>query len=216
MQRKWVLVAAGIAAVAVLLVAGQLLLNARTSPANTSPTMPAEQPGSTTPATSTPAPAPGSTTASASGSAETSLPLAKPGIIAPLPGGEPLAPVKPSGAAKPGDALHPLASAPPGLVAGLSVGKVPTGSAYAITFRPWGFGPADRNGQTVAVTVTKVTPVGGAPDISSLVRNPQLFVMDAKRGGNVASGGAHTAVVTFVADGDKLVPVLTKVSAPRP
>jgi len=216
MQRKWVLVAAGVAAVAIVLVAGQLLLNGRTSPASTSPSAPAKQPGNATPTTGAPAAAPSTTTTSASGSAETSLPSAKPGLIAPLPGGKPLPPVKPSGAAKPGDALHPLATAPPGLVAGLSVGRIPTESAYVIAFRPWGYGPADRLGQTVAVSVTKVTPVAGAPDISSLVRNPLLLTMDANRGGNVAVGGAHTATVTFVADGDQLVPVVTKVMAQQP
>ncbi len=188
MQRKWVLVAAGVAAVAILLVAGQLLLKSKEPPPGLSQTPPAD----------------------------TSLPTTRTGIIAPLPGGRPLPTIKPTGAAKPGDPLHPLDSSPPGLVAGLAVGRVPTGSAYLITFRPWGYGPANRIGQTVAVSVTKLTPIGRAPDISSLTRNPLLLTMDAKGDGDVAAGGVHSATLTLVADGDQIVPVLTNVEPQTP
>jgi len=215
MHKRWALVASGIAAVAVLLVAGQVLLSRDSSPQSTQPTPPAEQPGSTAAAPATAA-ALTATPAPAGRSAESSLPSGQRRLIAPLPGGKVLARIKPTGVARPGDALHPLASSPPALVAGFAVGRIPTGSAYTVTFRPWGYGPANGIGQTVAVSVTKAVPLGDAPDVSSLTRHPLLLTMDADNGGNVASGGVHAATLTFVAQGDGLVPVLTNVQEQRP
>jgi hypothetical protein len=208
MQKKWVLVAGGVAAVALLLVAGQLLLN-RTAPTRDA----AQPPGTPASATSStaagsPAKAPGTSTASGTASTR------PPGYIAPLPGGKPLKPVSPTSVAKGGSALHPLSSAPAGLIAGFSAGKLPTGSTYAVTFRPWGYGPASHTGQTVVVTLTTIEPVGGAPDLRSLTRPPMLLVMSAAEGGEVLAGGLHTGTVTFVADGAQLVPTLSKVVAP--
>lgn len=209
MTKKWVLVAVG-AAAAALLVGGQLLLVNRASP----PKAPAGQTAEATSAPSPSAASKGSATKQPSSSALSTVPSQPPRVIAPLPGGAPLKPIKPAGPAKTGSALHPLSEAPVGLVAGFSPGRARPGATYAVTFRPWGYGPADRWGQTVVVTVTKVVPTGAAPDVSALMRGPVLMVMDAPQGGNVAAGGAGTATLTFRAEGAKMVPTLSNVEAP--
>lgn len=209
MAKKWVLITAGVAAAAILLVGGQLLLAGRTS----SRTVPAEQAAGVTATPSPSAASQGATATEPGSSAQTTSPSQPPGVIAPLPGGAPLKPIKPAGPATAGSALHPLSAAPPGLVAGFSAGRARPGAAHTITFRPWGYGPADRWGQTVVATVIKTTPTGDSPDISALMRGPVLLVMDAPRGGNVAAGGFHTATLTFAADGARLVPTLSNVEA---
>jgi hypothetical protein len=194
MRKKWVLVAGGVIAFGALLVAAQFLSTRG----------------------STPVASPTHTAGAPAGAVEATSGTGIPGVIAPLPGGPKLPAIKPTSAAKPGARLHPLTDAPRGLISGVSPQRIAPGSTYSVRFKPWGYGPANRYGQTVAVTVTKATPTSGAPDIAWLVRSPLLAVMYAAHGGNVLAGGTQAATLTFSTAGANVVPVLSRVGPAKP
>ncbi len=209
MQRKWVLVAGALVIGGALIVAGQYAMMRKDTPS------PAEQPGPTATA-ETAQPQAGGPTPAVEASAATSAPHASsdstsaPRPVAPLPGGTPLARISPEGVAADGDRLHPLASAPAGLVSGVSSELLPEGTRYRINFKPWGYGPASRLGQTLVVTITKYTPVGEAPNLDRLAKVPLLLVMNASDGGDLAAGGHFTGTITFTPQDEQLVPVLAQ------
>jgi len=191
MRNRTLIVVVGLVALAAVLVAGQLYLT-RPKPS--------------------PAASPTATNASTELTSQTGVP----GVVPPLPGGKALPSVAPSGPAKEGALLHPLSSAPVGVVAGLVNGKIPPGSVYTVKFRPWGYGPAGSTGQTVVITVTSFAPTGSAPEINAMSRTPLLAVMDARQGGDVRTGGAQTGTLTFLKSGTSVVPVLSKVTGATP
>ncbi len=127
-----------------------------------------------------------------------------------------LAPIASTRPAADGAPLHPLRDSPPNVIAGLLLGKLPSGSAYTVRFRPWGYGPSDARGLTVAVTIVSATGLGTAPRADGLRNKTLLLSMDPKNEGVVYGGGTMTGVLTFVAAGDRLVPTLSAVKAPTP
>lgn len=192
-RSRWLIIGIAVAAVAVALVVGQLWMTGRRTP--------------TTPD----APAPRQDAASFELTSQTGVP----GVIPPLPGGKRLASVKPTGPVRLGFRLHPLSSAPSGLIAGLTNGRIPPGSQYAVRFKPWGYGPAGPTGQTVVITTTSIVASGTAPDVSTMKNSPLLAVMDARRNGDVLVGGAHTGTLTFMTNEGQVIPVLSDVEAPE-
>lgn len=160
------------------------------------------------------------TSASDSGSATSSTagPSATPsGVLPPLPPYQrDLAPVAPTEPAKADQPLPPLSSAPPGLISGYTEKVVEDGTAFKILFRPWGMGPNDTMGRTVAATVYDVTPLGDAGLAGLLKRKNILLVMDASDGGTVSRGGTYRAILTFRSGKQGRVPVISKVEPNSP
>lgn len=188
MRRRTLVISAAVVAIAVLLVTGQLLMTRRLASPETSPP-------------------------SATASLELTSQTGVPGLVPPLPGGKRLPSAAPSGPLRDGFPLHPLSSSPTGLIAGMSPTRIPAGSTYSVTFRPWGYGPAGPTGQTVVITATSISASGTAPDISSLSKTPVLAVMDARYEGEVSVGGRHTGTLTFLSNGGQVIPVLSRVQA---
>ncbi|MDO8964171.1 MAG: hypothetical protein Q7W30_06725 [Coriobacteriia bacterium] len=208
MQRKWLLIGGAVVVVAGLLVGAQLL-SARSprtdaSGAGTAPGASAPVGGSGIPGS------PGSSAASAgvdpSGTTEADL---SPGSQAYPPANAGLKPVAPKGPLPAGQPLPPLASSPPGIISGFATGRVPDGSAYTVTFRPWGTGPSGPKGPTIAAQIDSMVPLGVAPDVS-LSGRTVLLVTDLRGAGRVSTGGTWQGVMTFVEDGKSLVPVVAQ------
>ncbi|NTU72511.1 MAG: hypothetical protein HGB10_11925 [Coriobacteriia bacterium] len=197
MNRRWLFAIAGVAIVALALVGGQMLLN-RTSGSASS-----EQAGTS----STPAP-------DAYKGALVVTTGALPVRVAPLPQGTPAATAERTSPASEGSRLRRLASSPARLISGFSADKATPGETYDIVFKPWGYGPQSRLGQTVAATVTSLT-ARTTPSIA-LSNSTVLLVMDANRGGQVVSGGTYAGVITLVSLDGTLVPVLTATRVTNP
>lgn len=211
-RQKWWLIGGGVLLVAALLVGGQLLLTRTSKPTPSPAEKPAQAPTtpaagtasgtSTTPTTTSANLGAVTTTSSVAGS----VPHPPAAAFVPPPATKPYAA---SGPIPPGDPLGRLTTPPERLIAGFQKGVLPAGSAYAVTLRPWGFAAGDAKGPTLVVTVGKIRPLGSAPPRTSLVGANLLVVMTPTAGGFLTNGGSYTAVLTFVAEGNRLIPMLS-------
>ena len=213
-QRKWVLIAIGIAVAAAALVGIQMWMVGRQHGGSV-----AEQGAKASGESSVPAA--GDVDGSTDGTPTEDGPPLEPGSTAPqarpidpstIPPASQVGSSAPSGTIAQGSILPRLTSSPRGMISGLGGGTIPAGSAYTITFRPWGFGFNDPKGRTLVVTIDAIKPVKKAPPQGRLVGPPVLLVMDAKHGGTIGRGGTYSGRVTFVAEGGTLVPLLSLVT----
>jgi hypothetical protein len=113
----------------------------------------------------------------------------------------------------PGAALARLAGAPGVTTSALKVGALTDGTAYNIRMRPFGQGPDSTYGTRVVIRVDNATPRSGSPVYARLVNSNVLAIVDTDHGGTVTKGGTYVAVLTFRADGLKLLPILSGVLA---
>ena len=122
-------------------------------------------------------------------------------------------PEAPSTPVAKGHKLAPLTAAPDPTISALKLGLVPDGSAYQITMRPYGFGPTHTLGSRLAIRVDAATPLSGAPALARIVNANALALANTKDGGTVTEGGTYTATLTFRSDGTMLLPILSKATA---
>lgn len=115
----------------------------------------------------------------------------------------------PSTVATEGARLTLLPGPPAGTMAMLETATVAADAAYAVTFRPYGYGPGQGSGGLVIRIETATPQNESAKAFDMGGRNVLVTVSSAT--GEITSGGAYEGVLAFRPQGGLLAPVLRDV-----
>ena len=111
-----------------------------------------------------------------------------------------------------GAKLSGIGNPPPDTVAMIETGAAKAGSAYDVTFTPFGLGPSGASDQLV-IRVLGSTPRAGITKPFAFANRNVLANVAADSVGKVKTGGEYRGVIVLTAQGGLLVPRLTKVAA---
>jgi hypothetical protein len=114
-----------------------------------------------------------------------------------------------------GEKLAEVAEELESTISALKLGKVPDGSRYQITMRPYGIGPSIALGSRLVIRVSSASPMASAPELDRIGNANVLALADTTHGGDVTTGGTYTAYLTFRSDGSKLIPILSNAELAR-
>jgi len=112
----------------------------------------------------------------------------------------------PSAVATEGARLTSLPGPPEGTMAMLETSTVPADAAYAVTFRPYGYGPGQGSGGLVIRIETAVPQNESARAFDMSGRN--VLVTVSSGAGDITQGGVYQGVLGFREQGGLLAPML--------
>lgn len=112
-----------------------------------------------------------------------------------------------------GQKLVPLSQPPGRTIGALKIGQVPKQATYKVVIRPFGYGPTALQGTTIVARIDSINPVGKEPLPGYLRESNMVMVMLRDVPSKLNVGGTYQGTLTFVVDGQRLVPVLSSVTA---